>query len=644
MQKKRVALFEFPVIPGIPPLASAYIQIVAEQKICITEAFEFESHAIAVSSKNIVERVLKCEADVYGFSTYVWNSRLVRRIVDRLAVLRPNAHIILGGPQVMHSADSYLKPNLPRMVLCNGEGEYTFSAYLEALLDTTPDFSKVPGLSFWNGEVLETTPAVPRIRDLDLIPSPYLHGLIDPKKYTAALLETNRGCPFKCTYCYWGGATNAKVHKFGEDRILQEIDWLCENKFRYITFIDANFGILERDLHIAQHIVNCKKRTGFPLSVFINSSKNTPERVTAITKMWNEVGLIPAQPVSLQTMNPEALKAVDRANIKESAYLELQRTLSEIGLQSFIEMIWPLPGETLYSFKEGLDALCRMKADTFVVYPLMLINNVEMNDQREKYKLQTIEDPDANSEAEIVVSTIDVTFDEYMDGVNIACQLIVLYTFMVLRHTMDYLDKAGVSSYSKVASDFWLFCQTRKDHPYTKYIENILAERRHNGVSGVDVGGAIHIALHSASMAFDQLLYDFCESQGWLAVSGSRLAFELDLLNRPLLYSNSRHPDRSSMMKMIVVEEIQADSLTAIIDFRNIEAVTRTLELGANAEKHSENDNNSRLSVHYGNNSRIECTPSVPDWYFHSHCQGLARGQTRLIKPHWDWAGQVALL
>ena len=506
MQGKRVALLEFPVQSGIAPLASAYLEAVACQNPLLRDAHVFEKHVFGVDQTGILEKVLDVDADVYGFSTYVWNSGLVKRIVPALAARRPDAKIILGGPQVINKAASYLSESLKNVVVCNGEGEFTFSGYLEQLMAGEPDLSGVDGLSFYRDGTLVTTPKQPRIRNLDEIPSPFLGGYIDPAKFTLAVFESNRRCPFTCSYCFWGAATNAKVHKFSEDRVLEELTWLSEHRFMFLLFADANFGILERDVEIARHLTELKKRTGFPLAVTLSSSKNTPVRVTQITKILSEVGLIVAQPVSIQTISPVALKAVDRANIKPSSYSELQRTLNESSLRSFNEIIWPLPGETLESFKSGIDELCRLGSDSFVIYPLMLINNVQMEQQRDEYQLVTLEDPDPNSEAEIVISTSTVTNAEYQEGLNLSYHLACLYSVKALRHLMGHLDATGVSTVTKVATAFWQYSREVHGNPYTEYIDGIVSSMEYqSGAGGFNaIGGAIHIALHSGAAVFDE--------------------------------------------------------------------------------------------------------------------------------------------
>ena len=637
MQAKRVALFEFPVRQGIAPLASAYLQAVAIQSDSIASAYRFEKYAFGIDEEAIIERVLDVEADVYGFSCYVWNSGLVRRLLDRLVERRPRAHVILGGPQVMNKGETYLHAARENLVLCNGEGEYTFAGYLEQLLAGEPDLAQVNGLTYYRDGELITNEKQSRIRDLDAIPSPYLGGFLDPAKYNFAVYESNRGCPFKCSYCFWGAATNAKVNKFAQDRIFDEITWISENRFMFILFADANFGILERDIAIAHHLAACKKRTGFPLNVLLNASKNTPGRVTEITKILSDVGLIAAQPVSMQTVSPRALKAIERDNIKASSFTELQHTLTENGLRSFLEMIWPLPGETLQSFKDGFDELCRLGPDSFVVYPLMLINNVQMDRQREEYALVTLADPDPNSEAEIVVSTRDVTNAEYQQGLNLTYHIASLYSFKALRHMMEYLDAKGLRTFTDVASAFWQYTQDVPNNPYTQYIDGVVASMEYqSGAGGFSaLGGAIHIALHAGADSFDDMLFGLAQREGWLSDSSARLRLEVDLLNRPLVYSNTPLVDKSAKLKLLRVEHMDGDSLVIGTDKTYADEILSMLPADRVRTAPSASSSNPRFKISYRTKDQIPYQPNRPLEFYHYHCQYKTRGETRSVEPTW---------
>ena len=53
--------------------------------------------------------------------------------------------------------------------------------------------------------------------DLNEIPSPYLNGMLDEffDDRWMPVLETNRSCPYRCTFCAWGIGTQ-KLMKFDE--------------------------------------------------------------------------------------------------------------------------------------------------------------------------------------------------------------------------------------------------------------------------------------------------------------------------------------------------------------------------------------------------------------------------------------------
>ena len=81
------------------------------------------------------------------------------------------------------------------------------------------------------------------------IGSPYLDGTFDALvargeigPITTAVLETNRGCPFACTFCDRGQATQSRVHELPGERVTHELTWLAERGVPYLYLVDANFG------------------------------------------------------------------------------------------------------------------------------------------------------------------------------------------------------------------------------------------------------------------------------------------------------------------------------------------------------------------------------------------------------------------
>ena len=79
-------------------------------------------------------------------------------------------------------------------------------------------------------EELVTGKTLPRIMDMDVIPSPYLNGFMDKwfdgKNFPS--LETSRGCPYACTFCYVGLDDYNKIGVFSLDRIEKEMIFMSK--------------------------------------------------------------------------------------------------------------------------------------------------------------------------------------------------------------------------------------------------------------------------------------------------------------------------------------------------------------------------------------------------------------------------------
>jgi hypothetical protein len=546
-EKKRVVFLELPVFSGVVPLASGYMEAYCRHDPDLARAFTFEKISTVVTTpyRDTLSTLYEKHASVYAFSCYVWNSKLVSRLLAALVAAEPDATFILGGPQVMHQGLRYLSPQHENVYICNGEGEITFAAFLREWLSPDRDFSRVRNLSFYRSGTLITTEPEPRISDLSQIPSPFLEGVFEVNTYSWMLLETNRGCPFKCNYCYWGAATGARLYKYGEERLRQELEWISQSKCWYLFIADANWGILKRDVDLSRYIVDCQKRYGSPMSVYFCGAKNSPDRVAEITGIFHDAGIISTQSVALQTMSTDALVRVNRDNIKTAAYGQIQRSLNDLGIASFVEMIWPLPGETLASFQDGMAELCRMGADSFVIYPLLLMNNVDLATKRAEYGLVTVPDPDPNSEAEIVTETAQVTLHDYREGLRFAYAVLSLYAFRGLWWLGRYLDANKILSYRELFARFVQFCKERPDDPWTMFCEKSIRHFGHTTFS--NTGALVHLILHSNREAFDALLGRFVESQPFWGDPLAELYFEMDLIHRPFVYRNSaispkRHP------------------------------------------------------------------------------------------------------
>lgn len=337
-------------------------------------------------------------ARIVGFSTYVWNAQISLEAARRLKQHRPETLIVFGGPHVPDQPEKFLRENAFIDVAVHNEGEQTFVE----ILNTFPrrDWRHLRGISYIDGGgIFVTTPPVERLHDLDEVPSPFLTGVFDnlirrnPDEEWIGLWETNRGCPFQCTFCDWGSATAAKVTKFGFDRLQAELDWFAGHKVKYIFVCDANFGIQKRDVEVAQSVAAVRQRTGFPHGFSVQNTKNATERAYECQKILADAKLNKGVALSMQSLDSLTLKNIKRDNISLETYFELARRFTADKVETYSDLILGLPGETYDSFCNGVDKLIRLGQHNRIQFNnLSILPNAEMGNPSylKKFGMKTI--------------------------------------------------------------------------------------------------------------------------------------------------------------------------------------------------------------------------------------------------------------
>lgn len=344
------------------------------------------------------------DADVVAFSTYVWNIRISLEIARQLKARNPHVLIVFGGPHVPDRADAFMDAHPFVDLACHGEGERAFLHLLEtrrwARRGEPIDWSAVPSISWRREGQLVTNPRASRLKTLDEIPSPYLDGVFaplmaaHPEETWLALWETNRGCPFSCTFCDWGSAVAAKVYPFDLARLHAELDWFADQGTEFIFCCDANFGILPRDIEIARYAAKLKAERGYPQALSVQNTKNATERAYEVQSLLSRSGLNKGVTLSLQSVDDGTLEKIRRKNISSESYRELQRRFTRDRVETYSDLILGLPGETYASFSAGVSAVIAQGQHNRIQFNnLTILPNAEMADPayRAAHGLETIE-------------------------------------------------------------------------------------------------------------------------------------------------------------------------------------------------------------------------------------------------------------
>lgn len=380
------------------PLSVGMLQAYAQKYLKTPESFEF---LLPIYSRIPPQEAVASlvEADIVFFSAYVWNIRISLEIARLLKLRNPRTVVVFGGPHVPENDGSFLITHPYIDIASHGEGEPTALAILENY--PSRNWTEIPSISFLDGNGrIAKNPSAGRAKDLFQFPSPYLEGVFEPlmqanpSEHWIALWETNRGCPFACTFCDWGSATASKVYPFNLERLYKEVDWFAKNQIEFIFCCDANFGILSRDIDIARFVADTKNKTGYPKALSVQATKNATERAYTAQKILADAGLNKGIDIALQSIDPETLKSIKRDNISTATYQELQRRFSRDNIETYTDLILGLPNETYDTFADAVSEIIENGQHNRIQFNnLSILPNAEMGDPdyQRKYGMMSIE-------------------------------------------------------------------------------------------------------------------------------------------------------------------------------------------------------------------------------------------------------------
>jgi 2-(S-pantetheinyl)-carbapenam-3-carboxylate methyltransferase len=399
------------------------------------------------------------KADVLLASCYVWNWQITMRLIDEAKKKNPSLLVVCGGPQVPDRADGFFAKYPLIDALVHGEGEVTLSGLLSRW--QAGQSIGGPGVTTREGN---GGPAE-RINDLAPLDSPYLSGMLD--KLTAgtegvkwvASWETNRGCPYMCTFCDWGSLTYTKLRQYPMDRLLAEIAWMSERQIGYIDCCDANFGMLPRDKILAEHLKEKALGTGWPRTFRQSWAKNSNERVIEIAKELKKGGLLTAVGLAVQSLDEKTLDIIKRKNLQMDRFSDLTKQFADAGLPTYTEVIRGLPGETLDSFKRGLGELvAHSDIGTIAIYNCGVLPNAPMAEPEyvKKHGIQTVHSPiylgHSSVEArgvdeyeEIIYATNTMPAKDMLEAFMFSWAILVGESLGLCSHVRRYFERHGVS-------------------------------------------------------------------------------------------------------------------------------------------------------------------------------------------------------
>jgi radical SAM superfamily enzyme YgiQ (UPF0313 family) len=393
--------------------------------------------------------------DILGLSNYPWNFSLGLEFFRMVRAVSPQTICVMGGPNIPLEDDDrtrFIKRNPLIDFYAYLEGEEAFSNLVARAMDTGLDREKVKSAPIdgfvhriSDTEVMKGA-MLTRRRNLDEIPSPYLMGHMDKffDGKLSPMIETNRGCPFSCSFCHEGNQLISKVNHFSIERVKAELDYIAAAVRRApilisnLTFADPNFAMYERDFEIVEHIEGIQQKQNWPRSIFASTGKNKKERIAkALRKLNGSMSMW----MSVQSMDPVVLKEIQRENISTSQMLGLASVYQELGLPTFSELILGLPGDSYERHMNSISQVLDAGINVVETYSCMLLNGTKLNTpfSRATHKISSHfrilprdfaklrNERIAVEIEEVITSTSTMSFEDYREARKVHLMVAVVY-------------------------------------------------------------------------------------------------------------------------------------------------------------------------------------------------------------------------
>ena len=351
---------------GNVPLAAGYLKLLARLR-GLEEAYEIDilpaELANRLSDRALVTEILARQPWLLGWTCYLWNVERSLEISRLVKEQRPEVRILFGGPEITADNDWILeRPEIDFAAV--GEGEQTFVELLEQLKDAEVPQQRVAGLyvspslastcrGVWSDEpVLRAE--LPWFRqplaNLNEVSSPYLHGILDAADDRLLLLETLRGCIFKCKFCYYPKSYD-DLYFVSRDRIVANLEHARVRGAREVVLLDPTLNQRRDFEDFLKLLADCN-----PDGQFTYFGELRAEGINLkMARLLREANFSQVE-IGLQSVDPLAQELMDRKN-NLKAFERGVRALRDEGIRVKVDLIIGLPGDTCDSIRRSLNYL-----------------------------------------------------------------------------------------------------------------------------------------------------------------------------------------------------------------------------------------------------------------------------------------------
>lgn len=286
--------------------------------ICVAGALQDSGHDCQVLDLRIeggkawLDKARRFDPHIIGVQCNFTSDRLrAAALTEELGKQFPKALLVVGGHDASRDPEWFLAAGCDAVVI--GDGEEVMPSLVREWQDSGA-LGRVPGIAFMDsGRAVRTPPARARATADDL-PYPARHLIRHYAQHyyssylkPTALLETARGCPFRCSFCSVWKFHEGRFREKSADRIMRELqDIAAPNVF--ITD-DIFWMNSKRDEELAQAILDAGIRKHFIMQTRSDVIARAPELV----RKWSQCGKLTVF-LGLEKVDDDGLRSVNKRN------------------------------------------------------------------------------------------------------------------------------------------------------------------------------------------------------------------------------------------------------------------------------------------------------------------------------------------
>ncbi|MGM9528546.1 MAG: B12-binding domain-containing radical SAM protein [Phascolarctobacterium sp.] len=333
---------------------------------------------------DVLEKTMAANVDVYGFSVHIWNKPFVMRLIAMLRKLRPEAVIVVGGPEVAFAAERIFAEQPAIDYIVQGEGEICFSQLLQAL----EQHETIPAhIAYKVGDEVRLNGGTTVLEDLSILPFPYPDLAQILAEHKIVYYEATRGCPFHCAYCLSG--ISRTVRKRPLPMVLADLDRFIAAGAPLVKFVDRTYNLDENYfLPMMQHLAAAKTNATFHFEIKADIlTDQVLDFLATVPKGRFQLE------IGIQSTHQPTLKAINRRDNWERLAANVRRLLAMGNMHIHVDLIAGLPYEDLTTFGKSFDDVYGLKAHMLQLGFLKVLPGTQMEKETEEHGLLYMDEP-----------------------------------------------------------------------------------------------------------------------------------------------------------------------------------------------------------------------------------------------------------